>query len=74
MGSAPISFSEIAAWQQLTGISLSSWESRTLRRLSGEYSREMHLAENPNRLSPFIEIKNEGKGETANKVRSILRG
>lgn len=74
MGTAPISFSEIASWQQITGTSLNSWEGRMLRRLSNEYLQESYLAESPSRPSPFVAAKEVDKDETANKVRSILRG
>lgn len=74
MGTAPISFSEIRSWQEITGVALNSWEGRMLRRLSDEYRREMHLAESPNRPSPFIRAKEVDKEEIANRVRNILKG
>lgn len=37
MGNGPITFSEILAWQLLTGIRLRPWEVRLLRRLSRDY-------------------------------------
>lgn len=44
MGSGPITHGELCAWQSNTGIRLSPWEVRTLRRLSIEYLNEQHRA------------------------------
>lgn len=37
MGPVPLSHSEIAAWQQNTGIELAAWEARAIRTLSSDY-------------------------------------
>lgn len=45
MGPAPISFSELAAWQQCTGNQLGAWELRALRRADEAWlSREAERA------------------------------
>ena len=38
MGMGPVTHQEIAAWQSLTGIPLTPWDARAIRRLSIEYS------------------------------------
>jgi hypothetical protein len=53
MGAGPISFEEIRAWQELTGISLNPWEARTLRRLSNDYLSESYNATKPDRPAPW---------------------
>lgn len=53
MGAAPIGWTEIAAWQALTGIALNPWEARTLRRLSGDFHDQMHKARDINCPPPF---------------------
>lgn len=53
MGSAPITFTELANWQAQLGLRLSPWEVRTLRRLSLEYNSESQLATKPDREAPF---------------------
>lgn len=45
MGPVPLTWQEIAAWQQLTGVALSSWEARTIRHLSIAYLGETAKAE-----------------------------
>lgn len=45
MGSAPISWSTIDAWQRRTGVPITPWEARLLRRLSMAYHAEGRLAE-----------------------------
>ena len=44
MGSGPLTFSEIEAWQRTVGILLSPFEAQLLRRLSVEYFGESHAA------------------------------
>jgi len=44
MGTGPITFGEIRAWTELTGVELDPWEVRFLRRLSHEYLSESHNA------------------------------
>jgi hypothetical protein len=44
MGAAPISYSELLAWQQMSGIDLSPWEAETLRAMSRAYVGESQRA------------------------------
>jgi hypothetical protein len=55
MGNAPLSHSEIAAWQGNTGIELSAWEARTLRTLSAEYLNSAQDAEDAKCKAPWGE-------------------
>ena len=50
---APVSFTEIRAWQDLSGIDLMPWEARFLRRLSFDYLTELHQAEKPDCKAPW---------------------
>lgn len=42
MGDGPLSHVEIDAFQRNTGIELTAWEARTLRRLSQDYAAQSH--------------------------------
>ena len=53
MGAAPLSHSEIKAWMDTTGESLTAWEVRTLRRLSNDYLLAAQEAEKQNCKAPF---------------------
>ena len=53
MGSGPVTFSEMEAWERKAGIELAPWEARLLRRLSGDYLAESHRATKPNCPPPF---------------------
>jgi hypothetical protein len=56
MGAAPISFSEMRAWQEISGIPLTPWEGRVLRELSQAYLAERNAAgDEPNRPPPWPE-------------------
>lgn len=52
-GAGPVTFSEILAWCQLTGVALQPWEARLIRRLSAEYLSESHKAEKRDAQAPW---------------------
>lgn len=53
MGMAPLRWSEIAAWQAVSGVTLEPWAARLIRRLSVEYVAMSRKAENENCPSPW---------------------
>lgn len=53
MGSGPVTFAEMEAWERKAGVELAPWEARLLRRLSGDYLAESHRATKPNCPPPF---------------------
>ena len=53
MGSAPLSWREISAWVDRTGVQLLPWESRLLRSLSVAYLAESHRATAHNSAAPW---------------------
>lgn len=55
MGAAPLSHRELEAWQHNTGIALSAWEVRTLKRLSADYLGEAQQATARDRPPPWKE-------------------
>lgn len=56
MGSAPITHGEIAAWQCNTGIALTSWEARVVKRLSIEYLNQSHKAQKRDCPPPWAAV------------------
>lgn len=55
MGTVPLSWAEIAAWQTNTHIALSPWEARLIRALSAAYVAESRSAEEEGCPSPWAE-------------------
>lgn len=53
-GAEPLSSAELLAWQDLTGVPLTPWESRTLRRMSRAYAAESREARTPSRPAPWV--------------------
>lgn len=53
MGSGPISWQTIRAWQDVVGTRIDRWEARLIRKLSLAYCREGHLAESENYPAPW---------------------
>lgn len=59
MGAAPLSWREIEAWSRMRGVTLSSWEARTIRRLSADYLAESRRAESETCPPPWLAPANE---------------
>jgi hypothetical protein len=75
-GPVPLSFSEILAWQQLTGRYMQPWEVLMIRRLSLEYIGMKALAEDPACPEPTLEATpdvEEARAVTSS-MRARLRG
>ncbi|MCW2395892.1 hypothetical protein M2343_002308 [Sphingobium sp. B8D3B] len=53
MGSSPLCFTEIEAWQRVTGVRLAPWEARLIRKLSSDYLAESRKAESENCPPPW---------------------
>jgi len=53
MGSAPLSWQSINAWQQSVRLRLAPWEARLIRKLSVEYLAEGRRAESENCPAPW---------------------
>lgn len=58
MGSAPIGWSDILAWQACTGVALSPWASRQIRSLSIAYLTMCREAEKPDCPAPWQSTEN----------------
>jgi len=53
MAAVPITDADLIAWQHNSGIRLSPWQARTLRRLSRDYAAEQRRAEDPDAPPPY---------------------
>lgn len=53
MGDGPLSHTDLGAWMRNTGIALSPWECRALRRASIEYLTAAHQATERNAAPPW---------------------
>lgn len=73
MAAVPLSWPEINAWQQATGVELASWEARAIRRLSGEYLTMLQQAEDPACPAPWVNQADiERRAAVADKVRAVF--
>ena len=75
MGPAPITHTEIDAWQANTGVDLAAWEARVMRRLSIEYIGEMQRAEKPDCPPPWTppEVPQLDRAAVSRKVQNAMR-
>lgn len=76
MGQAPIEWRDIAAWQEITGITLPPWQASMLRRLSRDYLAESQEATKPDRPAPYApeDATEANRDAVASKVRGIFGG
>lgn len=75
MGPAPLSHTELQAWQSNVGVALSAWESVTLRRMSNAYLGMMDKAKSASCPSPWLEVRDDqAVVATGNHIRGLLRG
>lgn len=73
MSAVPLSWPEINAWQQATGVELASWEARAIRRLSGEYLTMLQQAEDPACPAPWVNQDDiDRRAAVADKVRAVF--
>lgn len=72
VGRAPLTHSEIQAWQQNVGIELSQWEASTLRILSASYVVAAADAEEPDCKPPYVDGAAQAKALQRADVDSKL--
>jgi hypothetical protein len=72
MGLIPLTWQEISAWQESSGISLATWEANAIRRASKEYARQVSISDKPDCPPPGKVIEQDPE-KAAKHIRSILR-
>jgi hypothetical protein len=70
-GTAPLSWADLQAWQEGSGVSLPPWQLRLIRRLSSEYLAETIRAEAHDAPPPWERAPDRGR--IAKHIKSILR-
>lgn len=73
MGNGPVTYSEIEAWQRISGVTLLPWEASLIRRLSGEYAAESFEAGKQDRPPPFKEGRSLQTHTTNQSDRNLER-
>jgi hypothetical protein len=74
MGPMPITWSELKAWQELTGTELEPWEARTLVALSREFAGEAVAAAKIDCPAPFsTELSDSEREKVASAVSRGMR-
>lgn len=73
MGSAPLGYAEIKAWEHAQGVRLTPWEAGVLRRLSRAYLDTLHASTNPATAAPgSVEETPEDADERRKRVSEGL--
>ena len=73
MGSVPISWASIDHWQRCSGLDLSPWISRLLRRLSVDFIAETVRAREPDCPPPWTATSSLNRDEVSRKVTNAFR-
>lgn len=74
MGEVPLSHGEIESWQRNTGIRLTPWEARTIRRLSIAHVEEAYAARKHDAPAPYAgEDGDPGMMLRAAEMRDSIR-
>ena len=68
MGSGPLTWQELHAWNEATQSGLSAWELETVRQLSQSYAAEAHRAREPNAAPPHIEQAERIEADALKKI------
>ena len=74
MGASPLSWGEINEWQRATGVALSPWEARLIRRLSTEYLAESRKAESENHPAPWRAAPTQREREAEQRALERVLG
>lgn len=77
MGEGQLSYRDLQAWQEVTGIELVPWEAKTLRTLSFEYLSERQKAEALDRPAPYTGEQDEiaaNRKRVAQQIKSAFAG
>lgn len=74
MGLAPVSYAELAAWQDLIGVPLQPWEARGIRRLSRVYLEQAEASRAHDCPPPWLPSATQAEraDQVGGKLRSIL--
>ena len=73
-GPAPITYGELVAWQQTSGVTLSPWDAQMVRRLSIEYINEQSRAVKPGCPSPLAKlITDADRVKVADGIKNAFR-
>lgn len=74
MGSAPLGWQDLQAWQRSTGIELQAWEARALRRLSHTYLGASQAALAPDCPPPWsAQPTPERRAHISHSLRNIFK-
>lgn len=71
-GNVPLSWQDLAAWIQVTGINLDAWEVKVIRRASEIYVNQLELSRKPDAPMPERIVEYD-QNKLAKRIKSILR-
>lgn len=74
LGTIPVSYQEMAAWAEMTGTEIDTWEAWAVRRMSEQYCFQAHISESARCPAPFqMGIDDTGMAEMRKAADAKLR-
>jgi hypothetical protein len=73
MGTYPLTWQEIEAWQKQRDIELSAWEARTIKTASTIYAHQTSISTKPDCPPPNKAIEQDPE-KVAKHIKSLFRG
>ena len=71
MGEAPLSYRDLAAWQDIMGVRLLPWEAQTILEMSAAYLAERQRATDVSRPAPYSGVMDELVAKRAHVAKSV---
>lgn len=71
-GDRSIGYTDLAAWQAISGVKLEPWEARTLRRLSGEYLGQMAKSRKAGSPPPYAGERQEARDKVTSQFAAMM--
>lgn len=70
-GVVPVSYQEMAAWAELTGVEVTDWEAGALKRMSEQYCYQTYVSDNPECPAPYVMDVDETAMESLRKTVDV---
>ena len=72
-GAVPVDFTEIMAWQVLTGHALTHWEAETLHALSVHYANTLNASRQKSAQAPYVREHSGSDDDSVARFLSVIR-
>lgn len=72
MGEAPVGWTDMAAWQRLTGVELAPWEAKAIRAMSTAFIAQRNESRKPTCPAPYTSDVAMQRDKVANQFAAMV--